>query len=254
MPESLSILYQDSHLVAINKPSGLLVHKSPIDKHETRFAMKILRDQLGQWVYPIHRLDRPTSGVLLFALSSEVANLVCATWAEQVTKHYLAIVRGWAPETITVDHPLKEELDKIADKHASTSKPAQPAITHIKRLAKIELDARVDRYNTSRYSLVACQPTTGRKHQLRRHLKHLSHPIIGDAKHGKSVHNRFFASTYEANRLLLHAHAIHLVHPVTQQPLTIWAPLDNTFERLLNEFDWAKSIQAHSTETAYAAG
>ncbi|BFM07086.1 tRNA pseudouridine(65) synthase TruC [Halioxenophilus aromaticivorans] len=254
MSDVLPILYQDEHLVAINKPSGLLVHKSPIDKHETRFAMQMLRDQLGQWVYPIHRLDRPTSGVLLFALSSDTASKVCANWQEQAQKTYLAIVRGWAPQEVTVDHPLKERLDKIADKHAKQDKPAQEAVTKVTRLATIELENPVDRYPTSRYSLVECQPKTGRKHQLRRHLKHINHPIIGDAKHGKSIHNRFFQTAFNAHRLLLHAHRLCFNHPVTQQPLAITAPLDETMNHLLHEFGWQRAAGTTDIEAPHALG
>lgn len=245
MTETLPILFIDEHLVAINKPSGLLVHKSPIDKRETRFAMKILRDQLGQWVYPIHRLDKPTSGVLLFALSSRIATLVCNQWAEQAQKHYLAIVRGWAPESARVDHPLKLKLDKIADKHVQPDKPAQPAVTEFLTVAKTEVSTSIDKYPTSRYSLVAAKPLTGRKHQIRRHLKHLSHPIIGDAKHGKSSHNRFFQQQYNAHRLLLHAHRLALPHPITGNNIRIDAPLDETLTRVIEQLGWLPPLNTY---------
>ncbi len=243
MEDSLNILYQDEWLVAINKPSGLLVHKSPIDRHETRFAVQTLRNQLNQWVYPVHRLDKPTSGVLLFGLNSSVTTTLCESWPESV-KTYWAVVRGWAPEELEIDYPLSPIVDKIADKHRRKEKPTQSAVTQIQRLATIELDATVDKYPKTRYSLVQCTLKTGRKHQIRRHMKHISHPIIGDAKYGKSKHNRFFQDRYDCHRLLLHAQQINFIHPVTQKTIRLQAPLDFTMAQLFNHFNW----QAQSTE------
>nr|WP_260842258.1 tRNA pseudouridine(65) synthase TruC [Gilliamella apicola] len=174
------VLYQDNNLIAINKPEGWLVHRSWLDKNETVVVMQTLRDQIGQHVYPIHRLDRPTSGVLVFALSSDIAHLLSQQFAEkQIEKTYHAIVRGYVDGEDTIDYPLVEELDKIADKFASKDKPAQEAITFYKGLSKIELPIAVGKYSTARYSFVELKPQTGRKHQLRRHLKHIFHPIIG---------------------------------------------------------------------------
>ncbi|MCR8922738.1 tRNA pseudouridine(65) synthase TruC [Dasania sp. GY-MA-18] len=239
MSDELEIIYQDEYLVAINKPSGLLVHRSMIDRHETRFALQMLRDQLGQHVYPIHRLDKPTSGVLIFALSSAIARQLSLCFHDKtVSKTYWAVVRGYAPEQGSVDHPLKEKLDKISDKKSRRDKPAQEAISHYQRLATIELPYCVDRYPHSRYSLVQVQPETGRKHQIRRHLKHLGHPIIGDAKHGKGVHNRFFQQQFNCHRLLLACTEIRLPHPVSQQPLTLQASLDESMSTLLQHFGW----------------
>ncbi len=245
MPETLDILYRDEHIIAINKPSGLLVHRSAIDRHETRFALQILRDQIGQHVYPVHRLDKPTSGVLLFALSSHCAQkLGTLIAANHVKKNYVAIVRGYAPEEGAIDHSLTEEQDACTDKKARKDKPAQDALTHFQRLASIELPVQVDKYPQSRYSLVSCQPVTGRKHQIRRHMKHINHPIIGDAKHGKGNHNRFFQAHFNAHRLLLAATDIRLPHPFTEHPLHISAPLDETFMQLLERFDWRSAVPA----------
>ena len=157
----LEILYQDDYLLAINKPSGLLVHKSMIDRHEIYFAMKMLRDQIGQWVYPIHRLDKPTSGVLLFALDSTTAKVMSEQFkVHTIQKTYIAVVRGYAPESGEIEHALTEKLDKIADKKASKDKEAQEAITAFKRLDTVELDIAVGRYEKTRYSLVELKPKT----------------------------------------------------------------------------------------------
>lgn len=237
--ESLDILYRDQYLVAINKPSGLLVHRSMIDRHETRFALQLLRDQIGQHVFPLHRLDKPTSGVLLFALSPDIARIASQQFTEQkVDKKYLAIVRGYCDEQGVIDYPLKEELDKVADRSSRHDKPAQAAVTRYRRIHTIEIPVKVDRYPTSRYSLVELHPKTGRKHQLRRHMKHIAHPIIGDAKHGKGKHNRFFQVHFNCRRLLLACTCFRLQHPITDTQLDIRAPLDNDFQSVIQRLGW----------------
>lgn len=244
--ETLPVLYHDDHLIAVNKPSGLLVHRSEIDRHETRFALQLVRDQIDQRVYPVHRLDKPTSGVLVFALSPDVACTISqAIEHRSVTKTYHAVVRGFAPDEGHIDHPLVEELDKYTDQKARQNKPAQPAQTDYRRLATIELPVAVEDYPQSRYSLVECTPHTGRKHQLRRHLKHINHPIIGDAKHGRGRHNRYFKDHLDAGRLLLHASQLQLPHPVTGERLTLNAPIDETLQQLFVRFDWLKALPPH---------
>ncbi|MGH1372935.1 MAG: tRNA pseudouridine(65) synthase TruC [Cellvibrionaceae bacterium] len=241
--EQLPLLYRDDDIVVVNKPSGLLVHRSEIDRHETRFALQIVRDQIGQRVYPVHRLDKPTSGVLVFALSSDNARALSESFANgQVRKTYHAVVRGYAPEAELVDYPLKEELDKYTDKKARPNKPAQAAQTEVFRLAKIELPIEIEGYPNSRYSLVECIPKTGRKHQIRRHLKHLNHPIIGDAKHGRGRHNRYFKDHFDAGRLLLHASRLELKHPKTGELLQFLAPTDAMFNGLLERFNWTETL------------
>jgi tRNA pseudouridine65 synthase len=243
MTEILPIIYRDEYLVAINKPGGLLVHRSEIDRHETRFAVQILRDQLGQIVHPVHRLDKPTSGVLIFALSAEVARQLGESFARHtMSKTYLALVRGHSPESGLIDHPLVEEQDKYTDKKARSNKPAQDAVTEFNTLAKIEFPFSIDKYPCTRYSLVECNPKTGRKHQLRRHLKHISHPIIGDAKHGKGNHNRFFLEKFGCGGLMLAATRMQLTHPVTGNTLSLIAPLPASFSHIIREFSWDTSV------------
>ena len=235
----LEILYQDEYLVAINKPSGLLVHKSMIDRHEIYFAMKMLRDQIGEWVYPIHRLDKPTSGVLLFALDSETARVMSEQFkAHTIAKTYIAVVRGYTPKDGIIKHALKEKLDKIADKKASEDKEAQEALTAFKRLETVELDFAVGLYEKTRYSLVELKPKTGRKHQLRRHMKHISHHILGDTKYGRGEHNKMIRSEFDCQRLLLHAISLEVQYPYSEKRLIIKAPLDETFKSLFNKFEW----------------
>ncbi|WP_287796678.1 pseudouridine synthase, partial [Idiomarina sp.] len=201
----LEVVYLDEHLAVINKPSGLLVHRSRIASGAREFAMQMLRNQLGCHVYPVHRLDRPTSGLLIFGLNSDVARtLTEQLTAREVSKTYHAVVRGYVPENGTIDYALKEELDKLADKDADPDKDKQPAVTHYQCLKQIELPYKVSKkHDTTRYSLVQMQPETGRKHQLRRHMAHIRHPIVGDTNHGDGRHNNFFREHFNCHRLLL---------------------------------------------------
>ncbi|MEA1956673.1 MAG: tRNA pseudouridine(65) synthase TruC [Campylobacterota bacterium] len=230
----LEILYRDEHFIAINKPSGLLVHRSPIDRHETQFAVQILRDQIGQFVYPLHRLDKPTSGVLFFALDKESTRLVSEQFKNHtIQKTYITMVRGYTDEEGIIEHPLKEKLDKIADKKASKDKEAQEAVTEYKRVAIAEVPFAVGRYDKSRYSLVEVKPKTGRKHQIRRHMKHISHHILGDTKYGRGEHNKLIREKFDCHRLLLHASVLELWHPYKDEKLVIKASMDETFKSML---------------------
>jgi tRNA pseudouridine65 synthase len=207
---SIEILYRDADVVAVNKPSGLAVHRGWADDDE--FAMTLVRDQLGQWVYPVHRLDRGASGVLLFGLSSEAARELCQRFERhEVEKCYVALVRGAPPDALTIDHPLKPDNSDVP----------QPAVTHVRRLAQ-----------HGRYAWVEARPHTGRLHQIRRHLKHIACPLIGDVRYGKGEHNRLFRERYELHRLALHAAELRLLGP-SAQPLCFQAPLPADLERAL---------------------
>jgi len=237
----LEILYQDPYFVAINKPSGLLVHKSPIDRHETRFALQIVRDQIGQYVYPIHRLDKPTSGVLLFALSSEIASAMSLQFrSSEVSKEYIAIVRGYTEEESIIEYPLKVLYDKKADRDSHKNREDQEAVTEYKCLTTVELPYPVSRYPVARYSLLKLLPKTGRKHQLRRHMKHIFHPIVGDTKYGRGEHNQLFREKFDSHRLLLHARKLSFQHPITEELIELEASLDDTFKKLIKEFGWGE--------------
>jgi len=229
-------LYRDQWLLAVHKPAGLLVHRSPIDKHETEFALQYARAlNGGEHVYPVHRLDRPTSGVLLFARDPDTARAVGqAMMAGEVEKTYLAMVRGWAPESGVIDHPLKDEPEDR--RLRGTEQPVREALTHYRRLATTEIPVAIERYPSSRYSLVELYPKTGRKHQLRRHMKHINHPIIGDANHGRGRHNRYFAERFGEGRLMLAATRLSLSHPVSGEELTLVSEPEESFLRVLEVF------------------
>jgi tRNA pseudouridine65 synthase len=217
------------------KPSGLLVHRTALASRATAFAVQRLRDQLGRPVYPAHRLDRATSGVLLFALEPAVhARLAAAFEAGAVEKRYLAVVRGWPAQELTVDRALS----RIDEDAGDATGPPRPARTRLVRLATAELPVRVDRYPTSRYALVALEPLTGRRHQLRRHMKHIGHPIVGDTSYGQGRHNRLFRERFGASRLLLHALSLSLAHPLSGERLTIHAPPPPDFEAVTTALGW----------------
>jgi tRNA pseudouridine65 synthase len=236
----LEILYRDDFLVAVNKPAGLLVHRSDIDRHETRFAVQLLRDQIGRRVHPLHRLDKPTSGVLLFAFDADSARTVGGQFERnEIGKRYVAVVRGWPPETGLIDHALSRQFDDYGRKFSPGSAPEPlPAITEYRRMATVELPEAVDCYPHTRYALVELQPRTGRQHQLRRHMKHIAHPIIGDANWGKGIHNRFFQQHFDCHRLLLACTGIELRHPQDGRPLSISAPPEDSFASVVSALGW----------------
>ena len=236
----LTILYHDEYFIAAHKPEGLLVHKSNIDKSETRFLLQILRDQVGEYLYPIHRLDKPSSGLILFGLNASVtAHIQQQMQTNTAVKEYLLICRGYTPDSGIINHPLKP-IDDFKGKtgYIKNIKPVQEAITEFTRLATIELPEAIDKYPSSRYSLVQAKLLTGRKHQIRRHMKHISHPIIGCPKYGKSTHNRYFADSYKVSRLLLHSYKMTLDHPVSGKKMTITAKPQGSFKSLMHRFDW----------------
>ncbi|MDO5693221.1 MAG: pseudouridine synthase [Pseudomonadota bacterium] len=220
----LPILYQDAHLVAIDKPAGLLVHRTGLDAGETRFAVQLLREQIGQPVWPVHRLDKGTSGVLVFALGADAASATCSLFESSlgIVKRYQAVVRGWPAAEGVIDHPLKRLPD---DARASPrALPAQAAVTRFRTLSRHAVPLPYGDFPQTRCALLELQPETGRRHQLRRHCKHMGHPIIGDATHGKGPLNRALAQWLGWRRLWLHAASLQLPHPVSGEPLRIEAP------------------------------
>lgn len=235
----MEIIYQDEHLVAINKPAGWLVHRSWLDRKEKVVVMQTVRDQLGRHVYTVHRLDRPTSGVLLMGLSSEVARALAQQFEQhQIHKVYHAVVRGYLQGEALLDYPLTPELDKIADRFRSAERGPQPAQTHYRGVATAEVPLAIGRYPTTRFSLMELTPQTGRKHQLRRHMAHLRHPIIGDTAHGDLRQNRGVAAHFGTAGLMLHASELQLTHPVTGEALCLRAGLDGRWQTLMAGLGW----------------
>jgi tRNA pseudouridine65 synthase len=202
-PPTLTLLHRDDTLVAVDKPSGMAVHRGW--SQERHVVLTVLRDQIGRHVYPVHRLDRGTSGILVFALHPEAARALQERFeAGEARKRYLALVRGVPPEEGVVDSPVPR----------SPGGPRVPAVTAFRRLGIFE-----------RYALLEVVPHTGRLHQIRRHLKHASHPLIGDVRYGKGEHNRLFRERFGFHRLALHALELELAHPADGRPLRLFAPV-----------------------------
>jgi len=219
----LEILYMDDYLVAINKPCGYLVHRSPMARDAEHIVLQILRDQLGKYLYPIHRLDRKTSGVLLFAFDTEVNKEVGKQFAEHsVSKEYTAIVRGWITEEGVVDYALTNDSGKT-----------QEAVTNYVPIANYEIDLPHGKFLTSRYTEVLLKPSTGRMHQLRKHMAHLRHPILGDRPHGCNKQNRLWKDKYGMTNMLLHARSLSIQHPVTGEAFVIEADVPESYRKVM---------------------
>lgn len=224
----LDILYRDEHLIAINKPHDLLVHRSSIAADVEVFALQLLRDQINLKVNPVHRLDRKTGGVLLFALDKQVEIAMQQQFADNlIHKKYLAIVRGYTPDTEDIDYPLRKENGTL-----------QEAFTAYTTLKRAEIAVPFGKHNTSRYSLIEARPTTGRMHQIRKHLSHIFHPIIGDRTHGCNKQNKLFKENWDMTTLLLHASWLSFKHPVTGVDVSIEAPLQGEFKRVMQFMNW----------------
>ena len=233
----LSICFQDDGLVIVDKPCGMLVHRSGIDAHATTFLMQTLRDQLNQSVYPVHRLDKATSGLVIFALSSEVARALSQAFEHgEITKTYEAFVRGHPPQSLHIDYALRDEVDSKGRKIKNGT--AREAMTELRTLTSWTVPEPVDRYPEARYSHVQLQPITGRYRQLRRHAKHISHPILGDVRYGKGTHNRFIEERLGIRRLWLHARQVAFRHPLTDEALSISSTPPGDFLRMR---DWLDS-------------
>ena len=222
---SFPILFSDEHFVAINKPPGILMHRTRISE-DTVFVVQLLRDQLGQRVYPVHRLDRATSGVLIFGKTPEAAGrLGEQVMDKSVDKKYLVVVRGWTPESGTIDYALDDP---------DSGRGRLPAVTHFTLIGTSEIDAPIGlRYKTARFSLVEARLETGRRHQIRKHFAHLNYPVIGDKRHGDVKQNTYFREVFDMKRMLLHASELAFQHPFSGETIVIQAPVDEEFTRAL---------------------
>ena len=223
----LEIIYRDTRLVAINKPPGLLVHRTRLASDAKFFVLQILRNQIDHHVFPIHRLDRKTSGALLFALDEEMLKTMQRAFAERkIEKKYLAIVRGFTDEEGTIDYALQKENGTLQD-----------AITKYNTLAKTEIELSFGKHDTSRYSLLEISPSTGRHHQIRRHMAHLRHPIIADRPHGCNKQNKLFNEHFGLMTMMLHAHTLTFHHPDTGEKVGIRATPHQEFLRMISELN-----------------
>ncbi len=234
MAGALEILHLDEHVVAVNKPAGLAVHRSRLVGADEDYLIDRLRAQVPGALHAVHRLDRATSGVLLVARSAEAAAaLGRQMMAREVGKTYLAVVRGWPEPEGAIDHPLTG---------ASLRGEPRPAVTRWRRLATVGVPIALGRYPQQRYALLAVEPETGRYRQIRRHFHHVSHHLLGDTSHGRGDHNRLLRQHFGVHRLLLHAWRVSFAHPVDGQSRTVEAPLDAAWIRLLAAWDWLDAV------------
>ena len=235
--DALPVLYGDDTLAVICKPAGLMAHASPMARGEDDFLVDRLREQFARDVVLVHRLDRATSGCVLIAFDRDTAAALGAQFMERsVDKTYLAVCRGWPEESGVIDHPLDGGPGKPMKK---------PAVTAYRRLATAELEQPSEDFPTSRYALLECTPDTGRWRQIRRHLKHIFHHLIGDTSHGDGRHNRAFRMR-GVHRMLLHAHALGFAHPRSGERIEAIAPLDAEFEQALTLCGWSLSLPTRS--------
>lgn len=241
--ETLAVLYADESLVAVCKPAGTFVHRTRLDARVGDSALAQAREDAGgDYLYPVHRLDRGTSGLLLFATTPAVQRRLADDFAERrVEKTYLAVVRGWPPPRGIIDTPLARLTD---DGDRRRDVEPQEATTRFTTLGHSELPVRVDRYPTSRYALVQAAPLTGRRHQVRRHLRKINHPLVGDTTYGNGRHNRHFRTAFGIHRLLLAAVALTITHPATGLPLVLEAPLATDFWSALVALDLTTAVPA----------
>lgn len=228
----LPLLYEDNDYLAINKPVGVLVHKTPLERSpDALFAVELLSNQEGYKVYPLHRIDRPTSGVLLFAKNAPAASRLQPEFAgTSIKKEYLAIVRGYMPHAhALIDQPLPKDMEF----------ELQEALTEYWTQAQTEIPfASSNRYASSRYSLVKIYPHTGRMHQIRRHFAHIRHYIIGDKTHGDNKQNKFFERHFQMDFMLLHAWKLTFNHPESNEKITIQAPAPTHFQEMSQNLGW----------------
>jgi tRNA pseudouridine65 synthase len=229
---ALRILYEDPYMLAVEKPAGFHSHSPESGDHKIPRALNTLliaRDQTQTYLYPLHRLDRATSGVLAFAKSKEIASSVNQMWREgKVEKKYITVCRGW----------LKNN-DGVFDKdltHESDINQTLKSVTHYQTISQLEISERIGRYPTSRYSLLFAQPKTGRLHQIRRHFKSASHPLIGDSVYGDGIHNRFFKDHLGIPPLLLKAYSLSFIHPKTNKTLLIHSRWNGTWIKCFDLF------------------
>ncbi len=208
----------------------MLVHHSFMANNmsEEKSLVQLIIDEREEQYYPIHRLDRKTSGIVLFAKTKErfeaFQNIL---QSETTQKVYFAIVRGHAPASGIIDSPVKGRDANVY----------KDAYTSFKCMDTLTLDIPVGKFDQSRYSLVELRPKTGRLHQLRIHMNKISHPIVGDPKYGDRFHNRMFIKVFDMDTLLLHANQLHFIHPITSENISIQAPLPPNFVKIKKLFN-----------------
>lgn len=226
------ILYEDDFVVAVAKPNNMLVHHSFMARNqsEEQTLVALLQEKYEHQYFPVHRLDRKTSGIVLCAKEKRfVADFQALFTSDQIQKVYHGIVRGFSPENGVIDSPVK---GRDANVH-------KEALTHFETLANVTLPIPVQPFSESRYSLVKLLPKTGRMHQLRVHLNKINHPLIGDPKYGDRFHNRMFQAEFGMSNLFLHASSLSFQHPFLAEKISIQCPFPKDWETISKRFEWS---------------
>ncbi|WP_339885635.1 pseudouridine synthase [Polaribacter vadi] len=232
---SLEIIFEDDYIICINKPNNVLVHHAFLSRNvgDEDSLLQLIEKEIGIKVYPIHRLDRKTSGLILLAKEKEhVSKFQELFTTKQIQKTYFGVVRGFSPETKTIDSPVK---GRDANVH-------KEALTYLRTLANITLDIPVKPYDSSRYSLVEFLPQTGRMHQLRVHSNKISHPLIGDAKYGDKNHDTMFAENFGWKNLFLHAGKLEFIHPFSSEKMILKGTFPKDWIEMFEEFKWKNPL------------
>jgi tRNA pseudouridine65 synthase len=231
---AIDIVFEDDSILAVNKPAGLLVHRSSIAADESDFLLDRLQAQVAGSLFLAHRLDRATSGVVLLAKTRAIAGELGRQFMDRrVCKRYLAVVRGWPPEDGVIDYPLPDVRERS---------PRKAAVTRWRTLATANVPIALGKYPEQRYALIEALPETGRYRQIRKHFHHVSHHVVGDTSHGRGDHNRLWRMHFGVHRMLLHAWKLELSHPLSGAGLALCAPLDGTWQSVLARFDWTSAI------------
>jgi len=235
---SVEILYQNERFAVVNKPPKMLVHKTEIANGDTEFLLQTVRDQLGRKVWPLTRLDRGTSGAIIFVFSPEDVAFFNAN--ASIEKFYFVVARGFAPQEGTIDHALRPPVDPYL--RTQKTEP-QATVSHFKTIAFGEVPVPLGKYDKTRLSLIRLWLETGRQHQIRRHLKWLAHPVIGDATYGKGNLNRALYEYFGISRMLLHCALLKIQLPGAAA-LAVQAPLDDEFKNVLDRMGWLENYKA----------
>ena len=232
---SLEIIFEDDYFICVNKSNNVLVHHAYHSRNvaDEDSLLQLINNEIRLKVYPIHRLDRKTSGIILLAKQKEFVSKFQELFSNnEIQKTYYAVVRGFSPDTKIIDSPVKGRDAKVH----------KEALTHLKTLEKITLDTPVKPYDSSRYSFIELLPKTGRMHQLRVHSNKISHPIIGDPKYGDKNHNIMFEENFSCKNLFLHAGKLDFTHPFTVEKLTLKASFPTDWIKLFKEFSWSNPL------------
>ena len=231
--KSMEILFEDEYIVVINKPNNFIIHESHYSRNIREITLiQFLTNQLGYSVYPAHRLDRKTSGVIIFLKDKQYVQQFQELFTnKEITKTYFAIVRGFSPATGIIDTPVKNDDTGIY----------KEALTHYQSITNIELNIPVTPYAKSRYSLIQLNPQTGRMHQLRKHMSKINHPIVGDYKYGDRFHNRMFETEFDCIYMFLHAYRLEFTHPISLQKMDIKAAYPSDWQKVFHKFNWKKT-------------